>query len=58
MIQSIETQVVVGDGEKELKIDYVEEDDMVYVYLGDEHIFTADFKGNIKQVVEKIIKTW
>ena len=58
MIQSIETNVVVGEDEKELKIDYAEEDNIIYVYLDRKHLFTTDFDGNFKQVVEKIIEKW
>ena len=58
MIQSIKTQVVVGEGEKELVFDYVEEDNMVYVYLDNKHLCTMDYKGNFKEVVNKIVEKW
>ena len=58
MIQSIKTQVVVGEGEKELVFDYVEEDNMVYVYLNKKHLCTMDYKENFKEVVNKMVEKW
>jgi len=59
MIQSIKTDIVVGEGpDKELRFDYSEEDDMVYLYLDNKHLGTMDFEGNLKQVAEKIIEKW
>ncbi len=58
MIQSIKTEVVVGETDKELCLDYSEEDNMVFVYLDKKYLFTIDFDGNLKQVVKKIIEKW
>ncbi len=58
MIQSIKTDVVVNDDDKELELDYSEEDNMVFVYLDKKHLFTMDFDGNLKQIAEKIIEKW
>ena len=58
MIQSIKTPVVVDGNEKELCLDYSEEDDRVYVYLGTKYLFSMDFESNLKQVAEKIVEKW
>lgn len=59
MIQSIKTDVVVGEEpNKELSFDYSEEDDMVYISLGEKHICTMDYKENFKEVIETIFKKW
>ncbi len=59
MIQSIKTEVVVGEGDsKELVLDYSEEEDMVFVYLDEKHLFTMDHEHNLKEVAKKIIEKW
>ena len=59
MIQSIKTNVVAGEGEdQELIFDYDEGDNMVFVYLNNKHLFTMDYEGNFKDVVNKIVEKW
>ena len=53
MIQSIKTEVFVVGDEKELCLDYSEEDDMVYVYLDNAHLFTMDYTGNLRKLARK-----
>lgn len=59
MIQSIKTDAVCGEWpDKELRFDYCEEDDMVYIYLGNKYICTMDYDNNFKKVVNKIVEKW
>jgi len=58
MIQSIKTDVLVEEECKELSFDYSEEDDVVYIYIGDKHICTMDYINNFKGVIETIFKKW
>ena len=58
MIESIKTRVLVGDDEKELCIDYEADDDMDYVYLDGEHIFTMSHNDNLKELARKITEKW
>lgn len=56
MIQAIKTNVVVGEDEKELCIDY--EDDVVYIYLDNEFLFSMDYENNFKEVINTIKEKW
>ena len=58
MIQSIKTPVIVDGNEKELCLDYNEDDEMVYFYLENKFLFSMDFEGNLKKLAEKIIEKW
>jgi len=56
MRESIKTQVVVDDDEKELEICL--DDDVIDVFIDEKKIFSTDWSDNLKEVFERALEIW